>query len=197
MKQRPERETRAFHIELRASGDRPTITGHAAVFNVLSEDLGGFREVVLPTAFRRALRGDDDVRALLDHDSTKILGRLKAGTLKLRKDSEGLHVTIYPPDTTIANDAIKSIDRGDIDSMSFGFRTISDRWETKDGEEVRYLEEVELFDVSPVTYPAYIDTDVAIRSLRDWKGSEWTPGPKTQAVMAWLDECAPQLQRRR
>jgi HK97 family phage prohead protease len=197
MKSKPDRETRAFKtIELRADADGPKIVGHAAVFNRLSEDLGGFREVVMPTAFERALSGKDDVRALVGHDGDKILGRLPK-TLQLEKDDVGLGVTIYPPNTTTGNDIVTSIGRGDIDSMSFGFRTIDDHWETHDGEEVRYLDSVELFDVSTVTYPAYINTDVAVRSLKKRRSSEWTPGPKIRAVMAWLENDAPQRQRRR
>jgi HK97 family phage prohead protease len=183
-------ERRAFKtLELRRADKEgaSTIEGHAAIFNRLSEDLGGFREVVLPTAFRRALLGEDDVRALVDHDSAKIIGRLRAGTLTLRQDDDGLFVIIKPPNTTVGRDITESIGRGDVDSMSFGFRTIGDHWETHDGEEVRYLDEVELFEVSPVTYPAYTDTDIAVRSLREWKTSEWNPDQETQAQLDWLN----------
>jgi HK97 family phage prohead protease len=191
----PQRETRAFRtIELRTDGKTPTIVGHAAIFNRLSEDLGGFREVVLPGAFKRALRGDDDVRALVDHDPSKVIGRARAGTLKLKKDEDGLHVTIKPPNTTVGQDIVESIGRGDVDSMSFGFRTITDHWETQDEEEIRYLEEVELFDVSPVTYPAYVDTDVAVRSLQQWKSSEWKPDAETRGVIEYLETVRPYMQ---
>jgi phage head maturation protease len=75
--------------------------------------------------------------------------------------------------------------------MSFGFRTIDDHWETHDGAEVRYLDKVELLDVSIVTYPAYTDTDVAVRSLQRWQRSEWKPGEKTRDVLDWLDKVRP------
>jgi len=164
----PETERRFLKVsELRikdGGDDKPkTIIGYPAVFNKLSEDLGGFREKISPGAF--ATLETDDVRALVDHDPSKILGRNKSGTLKLEQNTKGLKATIKPPDTQTGRDIMASIARGDIDGMSFGFRTVTDSWETVDGEEIRTLEKVELFDVSPVTYPAYLDTSVAVRSL--------------------------------
>ncbi len=168
------REVRAFRlpIELRAEDGEdglPSIRGHAAVFNKMSEDLGGFREIIMPRAFDSALDRGDDVRALVDHDPSKILGRTKAGTLTLNVDSKGLRVNIQPPNNTVGNDIVESIRRGDVDSMSFGFRTLEDVWRTVDGEEIRELIDLELFDVSPVSFPAYPQTDVAVRSLEVWR----------------------------
>jgi phage head maturation protease len=80
-------------------------------------------------------------------------------------------MTVIPPDTQWARDLLTSIDRGDVDQMSFGFRTILDEWEQKKNESIRTLKEVELVDVSPVTYPAYPDTSVALRSLEEHKES--------------------------
>lgn len=182
------RETRAFRtLELRtkADGSAPVITGHAAVFGELSQDLGGFKEIVDPGAFDRAIAGEDDVRAFVEHDTGKVLGRTTAGTLKLTQDKRGLFVEIDPPQTTVGQDIIVSIDRGDIDSMSFGFRTIEDRWEPqKDGSQIRHLISVELFDVSPVVFPAYVDTDVAVRSLEHWRNRKWEPNEKTRKSRA-------------
>lgn len=141
-----------------------TVVGYAAVFDKLSEDLGWYREKIAEGAFKRTLEEGADVRALIDHDSTKILGRNKAGTLKLKEDKSGLLATITPPDTSYARDLMLSIDRGDISGMSFGFITRTDEWNLEDGEEVRTLKDVDLFDVSVVTYPAYPDTAVALRS---------------------------------
>lgn len=170
MKQTPEHERRFLKVsELRITGggdDKPkTIVGYAAVFNKLSEDLGGFREKIAKGAFTATLESGDDVRALVDHDTGKILGRNKSGTLKLEQNSKGLKATIKPADTQAGRDIMTSLERGDIDGMSFGFRTITDKWETVNDEEIRTLMEVKLFDVSVVTYPAYPDTSVAVRGL--------------------------------
>jgi uncharacterized protein len=158
-------------LELRAITDEDGlrhIAGYAAVFNSMSDDLGGFREKIDPGAFTQTIKGDD-IRALKNHNDDYVLGRNKSKTLTLTEDKHGLAIDILPPDTQWAKDLMVSIDRGDIDQMSFGFRTISDRWETKDEEEIRTLKEVRLFDVSPVTFPAYTDTQVALRSLEQQK----------------------------
>ncbi|MFA4973653.1 MAG: HK97 family phage prohead protease [bacterium] len=162
-----EMERRDFPIsELRISGDdkAPKITGHAAIFDTLSLDLGGFKEKIAPGAFKKTIR-NGDVRALFNHNPDYVLGRTKSGTLKLKEDQTGLAISIDPPDTGFARDLQESIARGDIDQMSFGFRCIKDAWENQEGKNsVRTLLEVELFDVSPVTFPAYPQTDVNVRS---------------------------------
>jgi uncharacterized protein len=152
-----------FRADTQDGESRPRITGHAAVFNSLSEMLWGFREMIAPGAFRGAI-DKSDVRALVNHDSNFILGRKKNGTLKLWEDERGLAIDIDPPLTQWANDLLVSIGRGDIDQMSFGFTVAEDRWEEVDGETRRTILRVdELFDVSPVTFPAYPETDVALR----------------------------------
>lgn len=170
-------EKRAFNLkEIRiadASDEKsmPTIVGYAAVFNQWSEDLGGFRERIAPGAFADALK-TDDVRALFNHNPDHILGRNIAGTLRLSEDSEGLRIEIDPPDTQVARDLIVSMRRGDITQMSFGFSVVmSDQiWEEKeDGTVERTIKRASLFDVSPVTYPAYPQTEVAVRSMNAWR----------------------------
>jgi HK97 family phage prohead protease len=158
--------TSAFKVETRA--DAPSkISGHAAKFDVLSEDLGGFRERIAPGSFAKTIQSAD-VRALFNHDANFVLGRNKAGTLRLSEDSAGLAIEIDAPTTALINDLVLApMQRGDINQMSFGFRTLQDKWAKLDGEWVRTLLEVELFDVSPVTYPAYPQTDVAVRSLEE------------------------------
>lgn len=146
-------------------GESPKIVGYAAVFNSKSENLGGFREIIKPGAFKGSLQ--NDVRALIDHESGKVLGRSKAGTLRMIEDEKGLKVEIDPPDTTIARDLMESMRRGDIDQMSFGFFVKTDNWRKDNGETIRELEEVDLFDVSVVTFPAYPATSVHVRSLAD------------------------------
>lgn len=156
-------------VEAREDGKR-RIVGHAAVFNQLSEDLGGFREQIAPGAFAEAI-DKDDVRALYNHNPDFILGRNLAGTLKLAEDARGLAIEIDPPDTQIARDLLVSLDRGDINQMSFGFSVRPDgqNWAKDDaGQVIRTLTRVRLYDVSPVTFPAYPQTDVASRALRAW-----------------------------
>lgn len=167
-----ERRILTIGSEVRVSGgDVPTITGHAAVFNLPSEDLGGFTEIVKKGAFKESLSRGDDVRALVDHDPSRILGRTSSGTLRVKEDRAGLAVEIDVADTQAGRDIVTSIRRGDVSGMSFGFRTIEDSWRTVDGEEVRELKKADLIDVSPVTFPAYPDTDVSVaqRSLKEWK----------------------------
>ncbi len=159
-------ERRALRgLELRTNGGAPKITGYAAVFNMMSEDLGFFREIIMPGAFDRALREGHDVRALWNHNPDVVLGRTKSGTLALSVDEKGLLVSITPPDTQAARDVVESIKRGDVDGMSFGFRTLGDNWRTEEGEQIRELTDVELVDVSPVAFPAYPQTQVSARAL--------------------------------
>ena len=160
-----------FRVEQRDDGKK-LIRGHAAVFNA-ETDLGWFRERIAPGAFTESI-GKDDVRALFNHDTNFVLGRNTAGTLTMREDERGLYVEIDPPDTQAARDLVTSIERGDISQMSFGFQTIRDSWETQEdaAKDLRTLEKVKLWDVSPVTFPAYEETDVAVRSHESWSGSQ-------------------------
>lgn len=166
-------ERRAFNIdglevEQRDDGTQ-TIKGHAAVFDSLSENLGGFRERIEAGAFDNVL--GDDVRALFNHEPDNILGRTTSGTLRINQDDTGLVYEIDPPDTQLGRDLVISMQRGDITQSSFGFVVDQDDWsEDDDGRVIRTIKSFKrLFDVSPVTYPAYPDTDVALRSWDDWK----------------------------
>jgi len=161
-------EHRAFpltEVEIRANdNEQPKIVGHAAVFNSLSEDLGFFREKVAPGAFSKTIK-EADVRALWNHDPNYVLGRTKSGTLKLVEDERGLAIEIVPPNTQWARDLLETMRRGDVDQMSFGFQVVKEEWEGDANNPIRVLKEVKLFDVSPVTFPAYQATDVQVRSL--------------------------------
>lgn len=160
-------------VELRIGGadDENCIEGHAAVFDSWSETLGGifpFKEKVIRGAFSQSLERDD-IRALFNHDPNYVLGRNKAGTLQLREDERGLLVRILPPDTSWAKDLRTSIERGDINQMSFGFTVEEDEWRYEDGYDIRELKKVKLYDVSPVTFPAYTATDVGVRGMESYK----------------------------
>lgn len=160
-------DAEALTVHRRDDGKTPMMRGHAAVFNELSGDLGGFREQIIPGAFAEAIE-TDDVRALINHDSNFVLGRNRAGTLAMREDVRGLAVEITPPDTAFARDLIVSMERGDVTQMSFAFRIRpnGEDWaKNDDGVWVRSVKRVRLYDVSVVTYPAYTQTDVAMRSL--------------------------------
>ena len=164
-------------VEKRAD-EPPRIRGHAALFNSLSEDLGGFREQIAPGAFTEAIT-KDDVRALWNHNPDHILGRNISKTLILSEDSRGLAIEIVPPDTQLARDLMTSIERGDVSQMSFAFsvKPNGQNWGKDDeGRVVRTLTNVRLYDVSPVTYPAYAQTDVGVRSMQAWQ-QESTPPP--------------------
>jgi HK97 family phage prohead protease len=160
-------ELRTFDvIELRidqGENQKPVIKGYAAVFNQLSEDLGGFREQVAPGAFKDTI-ARDDIRALFNHDPNYVLGRTKNRTLRLIEDEKGLAIEIDPPDTQWSRDLQESIRRGDITQMSFGFRAVKDEWSQADKKmPIRTLIENWLRDVSPVTFPAYPQTSVKVR----------------------------------
>jgi len=148
--------------ELRFSdnGDGNVVTGYAARFNVWSQDLGCFKERIRPGAFKKTIK-ENDIRALINHNANLIIGRMKNKTLELWEDDKGLGFNVKLPDTTYANDLVVSIKRKDITQNSFGFRTIEDEW-SKDGKK-RDLIEVQLLDISPVTFPAYTQTNVKVR----------------------------------
>ena len=157
-------EKRFFTVEtrLKKKGKRNIVEGHAAVFGQLSEDLGGFQERILPGAFDTVL--GNDVRAFFNHDPNFILGRSSAGTLKLAVDKKGLKYSFDVPDTTAGRDLLVSMKRGDITQSSFAFTVEKDSWSEKRGKEIRTIEKVSrLYDVSPVSIPAYPDAnDLAI-----------------------------------
>ena len=193
--QKQVRETRVFqfeklNVEERADGMGPKITGYAAVFDKWSADLGGFKERIRGGAFKKAI-GKSDVRGLFNHDSNFVLGRQSNGTLTIKEDKNGLWMEIDPPDTQIIRDLVLApIKRGDITQQSFAF-VISeggDEWKNIRGEKpdepaTRTITEVdELFDVSPVTYPAYPDTSVALRSMDKAKETVFKPATESDIL---------------
>jgi uncharacterized protein len=162
------REVRYGDIELRKKDDGSedrTVRGYAAVFNKDSEDFGFFIERIAPGAFDGRL--SDDVVALFNHDPNLPLARSGAG-LKLGVDEVGLFYEFEAPDTTVGNDLLKNVRAGIIKQSSFAFTVKEDKWEERKGKPaLRTITKFErLYDVSPVTTPAYPDTTVAARSLK-------------------------------
>jgi uncharacterized protein len=152
-------EKRYFNIESRldTKEGKDVVIGHAAVFNSLSEDLGGFREKIQPGAFDDVL--GNDVRAYFNHDPNYLLGRTEAGTLRLSVDETGLRYELDVPDTTAGRDLKENMRLGNITQSSFAF-TIGkdgDAWErAENGADIRTIKKVKrLYDVSPVSLPAY------------------------------------------
>jgi HK97 family phage prohead protease len=173
-----ERRTHTVEMRVKDAGygkKTPTMEGYGANFNVLSEDLGGFREILMPGCFKDSIVSCD-VRGLFNHNPDKILGRNTAGTLRLNEDEKGLRFEIDPPETTYAKDLQVSMSRGDITQCSFGFKVGEDgqSWARDSaGMWIRTITKVEkLYDVSPVTYPAYTSTTCAVRSLLQIKQNE-------------------------
>lgn len=152
--------------EIRADSDGIKVSGYAAVFGQRADIGGYFQEVIARGAFRDAI-GRDDVVFLINHDGLP-LARTRSGTLTLKEDEKGLRI-----DTTLDADDpdVKSITgkmkRGDLDKMSFAFRATKQEWDETTDPPTRTITEVELFDVSIVTQPAYDGTSIALRGLED------------------------------
>lgn len=160
--------------EVRATktGDTPGIEGYASVFDeeYVLWDTPSYRvvEIVRPGTFTRALKEKQDVRCLFNHDANYLLGRSTAGTLRLKQDSKGLSFTNDMPDTQLGRDVRTSVDRGDLDGCSFAFSVTKQTWREEQNEgktiSTREIEDVDLYDVGPVTYPAYTGTSVGARA---------------------------------
>lgn len=166
--------TIANQLEVRAtegegSEESRTITGYALKFNSRSETFsGGWSEIINPGALDDVMARGDDVRALFNHDPNLILARSTTGTLRLEVDNIGLRYEFEAPDTTFGNDLLVSIKRGDVNQSSFGFTVSQDGQEVRkeDGKTTRYINKISrLYDVSPVTYPAYSTTEATVRSI--------------------------------
>ncbi len=158
------------------SSDQKHLTGYAIVFNSLSEDLGGWKEIIAPEAVDRTLKSGSNVDALVDHrrETGTVLGSTDTGLLTLRKDRHGLAVDILPPDTTAARDVITNVKAGLVKGMSFAFRVwrdpatgepIGSTWdEDGDGVYIRTVHDMTFDEVSIVLNPAYSQTDISARA---------------------------------
>lgn len=174
------RETRIFEIdslELRqgdGDGDTPpTLAGHAAVFDSLSEDLGGFREKIEPGAFKRTLEEQDTIHSFWSHDSAIPLGATSSGRLNLSEDKQGLAFEL--DGRRLTPQQLDAVEAGEM-RMSFGFSVPKggDDWDDDEEPPVRTLTDVTLHEVSLVALPAYPDTSVAVRKLEQLRDERAT-----------------------
>lgn len=183
-------ETRAAHIEaVEERTDAPlTIRGVAAVYGTETQIGSYFRERIAPGAFRSALARGDDVRALVNHNPDLLLGRTTNGTLRLEDKDDGLHYQITLPNTQAARDLFEHVRLGNISQSSFGFRVLREAQmepaTSPGGLPLRTIEDVELYDVSPVTYPAYPTTTVSARSAAEALGEQAPADDDTAVVVA-------------
>lgn len=154
--------------EVRASGEGRKLDGYAAVFNTEAIIWGLWREEVSPGAYSKTLQ-ENDIRALWNHDTNIVLGRNKAGTLQLAEDKKGLRAEIDPPDNEWGRPVVDAVQRGDVTGMSIAFRVIKEEWYNppKDSRELpkRTIKEAKLYEVSPVTFPAFEQTSISARSV--------------------------------
>ncbi|MBY5698532.1 HK97 family phage prohead protease [Rhizobium leguminosarum] len=153
----------AQQIELRADDGAKTLTGYAAKFNTPTGIADYFVEQIAPGAFSETIKGD--VRCLFNHDSDNVLGRTASRTLRLWEDDIGLRFEVDLPDTNLGRDIGKLVERRDISGCSFGFRALKQTWDDTTSPPGRTLEKVEISEISIVTFPAYPDTSVGLRSL--------------------------------
>lgn len=168
------RYTNAAETRVETRGDDvPVILGLAAVY-YRADDPGtefelfdDLRERIMPGAFSRALEEGQDVRGLFNHERSAVLGRRTAGTLRLTDTARGLAYEIDPPDTSTGRDALVSLRRGDVTGSSFGFVAKSVTWREEGDVFIRQIDDVDLIDVGPVTFPAYTSTAAGLRSVSD------------------------------
>jgi hypothetical protein len=197
-------------VEWRESGagdGQMTVAGHASVFNRLSLDLGGFREIIAPNAFSRPLDADPDVHLLWDHDTSLVLARTRNKTLDLRQDPLGLHFWGRVAPTSYAADLRVLMERGDVDQASFAFTVEEDSWDMDDDENVvRTVTQVgELYDVTITAKGAYPQTDASLRTLQEAISRQRIPGLTVERAqelarerdkiwlpdLSWADRAAP------
>ena len=160
-----ENQIRGFlsEFQTRDDGEQPTIEGYFSVFNSIYDMGYGMTESVAPGSFTKSM--SNDIRALINHDTTLVLGRTKAHTLELREDAHGLwgKITINPNDRDAMN-LYERVKRGDVDQCSFGFNIISEETDFREDGTCHWtITEADLHEVSVCTFPAYEDTAVSAR----------------------------------
>lgn len=148
---------------LSADPESKKLVGYVVQWNKDSETLWGeYIERFAPNAFCDSLKSGKDIRALFEHDHTKLLGRTSSGTLKLEEDSTGLRFELIPPDTQLGRDLLVSVERGDISGMSFGFRTLKNEWDFSVEPNLRTVQQAELVEVTVTSIPAYPDSSLEL-----------------------------------
>jgi len=160
-------------VEIQAEGDTISVSGYAAVFNSETIIGGSYREQIAPGAFADAI-GRDDVMFLINHDGLP-MARTKSGTLTLAEDERGLYMSAEldssDPDVRAI---VPKMKRGDLDKMSFAFSPEVQSWDDSGDMPLRTIRQASLYDVSIVTYPAYQDTDIGLRSLSEFRSAQET-----------------------
>jgi len=161
------------NIRFDDSDGKKRLTGLAVPYNAPSEDLGGFREIFKPGAFKESVAGTDDIFADVEHDRTRKIGRRSAGTLELKETRDGLTATITPPDTTVGRDTIEEVRNGLLDGMSISFANAEDSYKGKGDTIVREINKASLRAVTLTSFPAYKQTagTVAERSLAEYRSA--------------------------
>lgn len=160
---------------LSADKESQKLVGYVVQWNKDSEILWGeYIERFAPNAFAESLKSGKDVRALFEHDHTKLLGRTSSGTLTLEEDNIGLRFELLPPDTQTGRDLLVSVERGDISGMSFGFRTVKNEWDFSVEPNTRTVLQAELVEITVTSIPAYPDSSLEIlkRSQAAAKGKD-------------------------
>ncbi|WP_040981075.1 HK97 family phage prohead protease [Oceanobacillus jeddahense] len=167
------RELLTNKIEIREDDDgNRTLSGYAVKWEMKSQVLGmffKFREQIKKGAFLESLNNDDQ-RFLWSHDPSKVLGRSKNNTLRLQEDNTGLRFELDLPNTSLAKDTYESIQRGDVDGVSFGFNVQDDEVDEPDDDmPLRTIKKAKLIEVSAVAFPAYPDSEVSARGYDPMK----------------------------
>lgn len=197
MKDREIRNLEGDEAEVRALGDSRTIEGYGIVFNSLSQDLGGFQEVILPEAVEGVLE-QSDIFARLDHNKNRgVLARSMKGkgSMKLAVDSKGVKYSFEAPKFDLGDEVLEGVRRGDIRGSSFSFK-VSDgqKWEKRsDGAYVRTITKFDVIsDMSPVYTGAYPDASLALRSLDEFRAMEAASTDVLEEIKPSVEENAPE-----
>lgn len=199
-------EKRIFNIENRfetREDGQEVVVGYGSIWNSRSENLGGFYEYISPDAISQETIEKSDVRALINHNPDLVLARSTAGNLSLSVDEKGLRYEFSIPETSYGKDLAINMKNGNINQSSFAFTVGADEWSTdEDGNDIRTITSIEkLYDVSPVTYPAYSQAEsdlvVAQRALAMYKENKEIKEEETDLVARSLAQLKIELIKRK